>query len=420
MANDWYWDLEEEKPLTFEDLKKIVGKYFKLIKSYIEPGSGIPTFTVLPLEGIQRPEEIMEWAKYELKRIFNELVKELDEHDYYPFLRRKGAFPLFNAPKTIAPPKSDELILRLLPKKKEEKKKRLLININLILLIATIGTVMGASIFMLMSDLYIKYFNTSVGYFYLLIFGYMAAILGIIGIHEVGHLMASRRHKIKTSYPYFIPFIPPLGTMGAVIIQKSPAKNKDELFDVGLAGPFFGFLITLFVSILGYFLTYAFTNAQIYEATGYTINQLAGSQFPDPMLFHILDRFMLSPPPYNAYITASGGSMVYLLHIIAFAGWIGCFVTGLNLFPIGQLDGGHVSRAIFGDKYYRYVGWIAFFAMIFINFIMALLVFILSRFSFEHPGPLNDVSPLSKSRKLISFCFFLMLFLTVPLGSFFF
>ena len=417
---DEYYDWEEEKPLTFDDLKRIVGKYFKIVKSYIEPGRGIPTFTIQPLEGIESPEHIKEWEKYELKRIFNELVDEVDKHEYFPFLRRKGTFPLLSAPKPISEPKSEELILRLLPKKKEEIKPKRVFNTNAILFIITLGTVMGAAIFMLTSDLYVTFFDTSSGYFFMLILGYTIAILGIIGIHELGHIVACRRHKIKSSLPYFIPFFPPLGTMGAVIIQKSPPKNKDELFDVGLTGPFFGFIVTLFVSILGYVLTLAFSNAQIFSATGYSIEQLSGSQFPDPLLFNILDRFLLNPIPYNVYITAPGGSMVYLLHIIAFAGWIGCFVTGLNLFPIGQLDGGHVSRSLFGNKYYRFVSWIAFIAMLFINWLMAFLVLILSRFSFEHPGPLNDVSPLSTSRKLVSATFFIVLFLTVPMGSFWF
>jgi membrane-associated protease RseP (regulator of RpoE activity) len=312
---------------------------------------------------------------------------------------------------------SEELILRLLPKKKEEKKVRR-ININVLLLIVTIATVMGAAIYMLMSDMYVRLFNTSSGYYYALMFGYTIAILCIIGIHEMGHLVACRKHKIKSSLPYFIPFIPPLGTMGAVIMQKSPPKNKDELFDVGLSGPLFGFIVTFIVTIIGYVLTIVFTNQQIYDVTGATIAQLSSMQFPDPLLFTILQQFMLNALPYNVYITAPGGSMVFMLHIIAFAGWIGCFVTGLNLFPIGQLDGGHVARSIFGEKYYRYVSWVAFIGLFLINWLMAILVLLLSRFSFEHPGPLNDVSPLSRSRKIGSIAFFVVLLLTVPMGSF--
>ena len=110
--------------------------------------------------------------------------------------------------------------------------------------------------------------------------------------------------------------------------------------------------------------------------------------------------------------------MVYMLHVVAFAGWIGCFVTGLNLFPLGQLDGGHVARSIFGEKYYKYVSWVAFFGLFLINWLMAVLVLLLSRFSFEHPGPLNDVSPLSTTRKIGSIVFFTVLILTVPMGSF--
>lgn len=410
--DDLYWDEEEKKPLNFEEMKQIVEKYFKVMKSFIAPGTHIPTFIVQPLE---TPD-------YNLKTIFNQLAMELDTYEQFPLLRKQMSYTLLGDQKTLTPPNlqsSEELILRLLPKKKEEKKYRA-INLNVLLLIITIATVMGASIYLLMSDLYVRVFNTSQWYYYTLLFAYTAAILCIIGIHELGHLVACRNHKIKSSFPYFIPFIPPLGTMGAVIFQKSPPKNKDELFDVGLTGPLFGFLVTLVVTLIGYALTMGFNNQQIYGVTGFTIAQLSSVQFPDPLLFKILDQFMLSPLPYNVYITAPGGSMVYMLHIIAFAGWIGCFVTGLNLLPLGQLDGGHVGRSLFGEKYYRYVSWVAFIGLFFINWLMAVLVLVLSRFSFEHPGPLNDVSPLSPSRKIASIVFFIVLILTVPMGSFWF
>jgi Zn-dependent protease len=403
--DDLYW--EEEKTLTFEDFKKIVEKYFRVIKAYIAPGTHVPTFTV------QR----METAEYDLKKSFNLLAEELDQHEQFPLLRKQVNLPMFGEGKPLAPPGSEELVLRLVPKKKEEKKSRF-VNINVLLLIITIATVMGAAIYLLMSDMYVSVFNTSSGYYYLIMIGYTVAILCIIGIHELGHLTACRLHKIKSSYPYFIPFIPPLGTMGAVIFQKSPPKNKDELFDVGLSGPLFGFLVTLVVTILGYSLTIAFTNQQILTITGASIEQISAVQFPDPLLFKVLEPLMLSSIPYNVYIMAPGGSMVYMLHVVAFAGWIGCFVTGLNLFPLGQLDGGHVARSIFGEKYYKYVSWIAFLGLFLINWLMAILVLLLSRFSFEHPGPLNDVSPLSTSRKIGSIVFFVVLILTVPMGSF--
>ncbi len=416
-----YW--EEEEPLSFEDMEEIVKKYFIVVRSYIAPGTGIPTFIVKPLDADISENSRQDYEKDKLKTNFNLLYDDLEEHDLYPLLRRKQqqqGMQLFGQKKPlVSVGDPGELILHLVQKKKEKPKTRK-INLNVILLIATIGTIMGAAIFMLISDPYTLFVDSSAGYYYLLILGYTIAIFGVIGIHELGHLVACRRHKIKSSLPYFIPFIPPLGTMGAVIFQKSPPRNKDELFDVGLTGPYFGFLATIVVSIIGFLLTVAFTNQQIFTATGSTIDQLTGVQFPDPFLFSILEHFLLQSFPYNVYITAAGGSMVYMLHILAFAGWIGCFVTGLNLFPIGQLDGGHVSRSVFGDKYYRYVSWVAFFIMFLINWLMALLVLMLSRFSFEHPGPLNDVSPLSRSRKLISLTFFVVLFLTVPIGSFWF
>ena len=410
--DDLYWDEEEKKPLTFEEIKHLVEKFFKVTKAFIAPGTHIPTFSIQPLE----------MPDYDLKISFNQLAQELDGYEQFPLLRKQIGFPLLDEQKPLAGTNlkgPEELIMRIIPKKKEVKKSRV-ININALLLIITIATVMGAAIYMLVSDLYVRFYNTSSSYYYILMFGYTIAILCIIGIHEMGHLVACRKHKIKSSLPYFIPFIPPLGTMGAIIMQKSPPKNKDELFDVGLAGPLFGFAVTLVVTLLGYGLTIVFNNQQIFGVTGATIEQLSSMQFPDPLLFKLLEQLMLNPLAYNVYITAPGGSLVYMLHVIAFAGWIGCFVTGLNLLPIGQLDGGHVARSIFGDKYYRYVSWVAFIALFFINWLMAILVLVLSRFSFEHPGPLNDVSPLSPARKIGSIVFFVVLLLTVPMGSFWF
>ena len=198
---DYWW--EEEKPLTLEEMKAIVEKYFKVTRYFIAPGTRVPTFVIQPLDTASPPEVIAEGQPYTLKERFNDLYAEIEPHDYYPFLRRNEKAPAFfgGIQRQITTKGPNDYILRFLPKKKEEKKARK-ININLILFLVTIATVMGAAVFLLMSDPYIYIIDPSPGNYYALMIGYTVAILCILGIHESGHLIACRRHKIKSSLVY--------------------------------------------------------------------------------------------------------------------------------------------------------------------------------------------------------------------------
>lgn len=148
------------------------------------------------------------------------------------------------------------------------------------------------------------------------------AIMFVLGSHEMGHYFAARRWRMKTSLPYFIPFPTIIGTLGAVIRHKGPIPNRKALFDVGVAGPVTGVLASIIVVIIGL--------------------QLPFELRTEPTLY------IGTPPIFDA--------VVYLLnynkeviHPVAFAGWVGFFVTFLNMLPVGQLDGGHVMRAMVGE-----------------------------------------------------------------------
>jgi membrane-associated protease RseP (regulator of RpoE activity) len=154
------------------------------------------------------------------------------------------------------------------------------------------------------------------------------AIMLVLGSHELSHYIASRKHGVDSTLPYFIPFpLPPIGTMGAIIRQKGPVPTRRALFDVGISGPLVGMLVAIAVTVVG--LTLPLQANSGLSAMGLNPNA--------PLLFgFLLD--ILHP-----------GAQVASVDPIAFAGWVGMLVTMLNLIPVGQLDGGHVSRAILGQ-----------------------------------------------------------------------
>ena len=220
---------------------------------------------------------------------------------------------------------------------------------------------------------------------------FTAAVMAIIGAHEMAHKLASNKHGVEATYPYFIPGLPPIGTFGAVIQQKSMAPNRDALFDLGMSGPVIGFIITIFVTIVG---------LQLSQLT-FTLPENA-SPLQVPLLF---DLIAANFPPI-------GRGTILLLHPVAYAGYIGMLVTMLNLLPAGQLDGGHVARVLLGDRARTILSYIAILALLLIGaWLMAILVFFLVRY--PHPGSLDDVSPLSMSRKLVAIALIAIFVLTV-------
>jgi membrane-associated protease RseP (regulator of RpoE activity) len=368
-------------PISITELRKIVEKEFVVKKDYFAMGTNIPTFI---MERIEDPKK--------LGVAFNNIVEDVSKNDVFAIIRE------IEASDRIASKAEKYLSIKFFPVKRKGKSK---LWLNAALFAATIFTVFLAAYFTLWTDpLYFPSFtSTMTGILFMV--GYTLAILGIIGIHESGHLFAARSHNIKSSLPFFIPFVPPIGTMGAIIFQKSPPKNRNELFDLGLAGPLAGFLVAMVVGIIGFvisgvFLKMEYMNA-LYQVSLRLPAWLSGplitdwvnvsSNMPDPLIFYLFSAiFIQNPVPVSQTalnLTVFNYSTMYVnvLHTITFAAWIGFFVTGLNLMPISQLDGGHVSRAFFGKKYYKYVSYIALIALFIINPIFALLVLFLSRFS---------------------------------------
>jgi len=198
---------------------------------------------------------------------------------------------------------------------------------------------------------------------------YSLSILFIIASHEFGHYFAAKKHGVTTTLPYFIPF-PPIpfvlnfGTLGAVIRIKSLVPNRKALFDIGVAGPIAGFIATLIVLIYGFEnlpdIEYLY---QIHPEYRFLPRLPEGDlTFGDTLLFFLLKKLfsILNPdafiPPMNE---------IYHYPYLC-AGWFGLLVTAMNLIPVGQLDGGHIIFAMFGDKH-KFIARGFFFSLIFLG-----------------------------------------------------
>jgi len=171
---------------------------------------------------------------------------------------------------------------------------------------------------------------------------FSAALLAILFSHEMGHYLACRYYKVSATLPYFIP-APPLfltGTFGAFIKIRSAIPSRRALFDIGLAGPLAGFVVALPISVIG---VLTMGPAVPPAAEGGAIF------FNDPLLFRLLAKLFSVPLDPNSLPTP------YYM-----AAWIGLLVTSLNLMPVGQLDGGHGTFAIFGQRAHRIIARIAF------------------------------------------------------------
>lgn len=220
---------------------------------------------------------------------------------------------------------------------------------------------------------------------------YTLAVMCIVGLHELGHTIACRINHVEASFPIFIPGIPgiTLGTFGAIIRQKGPALNRDQLFEIGFSGPIIGFVTALVVSYFGYSMSLPVSREE-YNLIGSTIGPSQVLYLP--LIFMFLGPYLLPNSP---------NSFIYFLHPLALAGWMGTLITFLNIFPIGQLDGGHVARAILGPRLHRTLSYVATIVMILTGWwSMALLAILLIRF--EHPGALDDVSPVSRNKKILA------------------
>lgn len=233
---------------------------------------------------------------------------------------------------------------------------------------------------------------------------YAVTLLGILLCHEMGHYITARYYNMDVSLPYFIPAPPPLfiGTFGAFIRMRSPARNRRSLLNVGAAGPIAGFCVALPAAI------YAYTTAAIVPLTP----GVAGLSFGEPLLLQLIGRVVLGPIQDGYAIHISG---------VGIAAWFGIFVTVLNLLPMGQLDGGHIVHAIIGP-YARYISWLVVCTLLVLGFFFLgwFLWAILGWVTSLRPQVILDAhSPLDRRSLVIAgiaLAIFILCFIPIPIS----
>jgi membrane-associated protease RseP (regulator of RpoE activity) len=330
----------------------------------------------------------------DLADCFDELRRRFERHGYTPMIRQEeGTKVLLAMPAVFDPPPSNWLI-------------------NLFLLIATVLATLFAGALpevaanapadMGEAELYAATLRQL-----WLGLPFSLSIMLILGAHELGHYFAARYHNVPVTLPYFIPMpLSIIGTMGAFIQIKAPISNRRALLDIGAAGP------------------------------------LAGLVFAVPLLIYGLWISGVGPQPTDHSYFLEGNSLLYaalkimifgemlpnatgmdvMLSQVAWAGWVGLLVTGLNLIPVGQLDGGHISYVLFG-RAARAFFWpviISLFTLALITqmtmwLIWVALLFFLGR---RHAEPLDSVTPLDGRRRLIAIVtllIFFLVFVPIPL-----
>ena len=232
---------------------------------------------------------------------------------------------------------------------------------------------------------------------------YAIPLMLILGAHEMGHFLQAWRYRVPASFPYFIPMpLSPIGTMGAVIAMRGRVADRRALFDIAITGPIAGLVPAVVLTVVGLKLS------RVVSLEGIRGIPILG----EPLLFKLLAYWIYGP---------LGDEVDILLHPIGFAGWVGIFITALNLIPIGQLDGGHILYALLRRKAHPVAvmllgtaaasvvvlsvwnpsvwGWL----------VMITLLFVMGP---KHPPTADDHVPLGRWRVLLGW----LILLFVPLG----
>ena len=165
---------------------------------------------------------------------------------------------------------------------------------------------------------------------------FTVAVLGVLGIHELGHYVMSRYHGVDASLPYFIPVPTIFGTMGAVIKMRGNMPDRKALFDIGVAGPIAGLAATIVVTAIGLTMDPVTVPREIVDDPESVI------RLANPPLLELIAAVLGQPLAYDDPTKS--------VNPVVIGGWVGMFVTFLNLVPVGQLDGGHMLRAVIGER----------------------------------------------------------------------
>ncbi len=262
------------------------------------------------------------------------------------------------------------------------------------------------------------------------------SFLAVLGSHELGHYLAGRRNKTRVTLPFFIPLplVSPFGTLGAVISMQEQPRNRNVLAEIGIAGPLTGFLVALPLLFVGLALSTvealptALGPCEGFSMEGNSIVYLLAKLAVFGRILPAPAHFDVSPLVFylRAFITGfpfPTEGMDVIIHPVAFGAWAGLMITGLNLIPAGQLDGGHLLYVLLGDRARRMLPWILV-GLVTLGlfwsgwFLLAVLVFFVGR---AYAEPLDTVTPLSPRHRrlaILGLILFLLLFTPIPLQVF--
>lgn len=360
---------------NIDSVKSIAEKYFTISEVYLD--AGILTFGV-------HDEDI--------KEKFRNLYKELKRYDLVPTAAKEDG----------------RVVIRIFPKPRVELPIPKSRTLPLLLFIATLGTIA--------IDGYLRSSTTV----YEIITGktglierftdallFAVALIAIIGIHELGHKVSARIDYLDSSPPYFIPGIPTMiPTFGALIFQKSPIVNRDDMFDIGVSGPIAGFIVSLAVLFTS-FMTARWVPIGEYDYIVSQVVKEGGLLLPSPLIFYLV-RPVFSRP-----------DMIPLFSTVGFAAWLGMLITALNLFPAWQLDGGRVFRSFLNRRQHRIAGYVSVAVLALTGYFFFAILILLMMPRTPDIAPLDQISPLSKGRKIAIALVMTILILTfVPIRFF--
>ncbi len=349
---------------------------------------------------------------------YDKIAKAVEPYGLLPLLRKDG--------------EAIKLYLVDAPEKKKQPKSAL----NLVLFILTLVSVLVTGGLYGYEGQLPQ--NTGAALFELIKNGWPFAVtlLAILGAHEFGHYFAGRKHGVQVTLPYFIPMpLSLFGTMGAFINMRSIPKNKRALFDLAVAGPLSGFVLSVIALIIG-------LNLSEVSQLPLSATSGGGLQMEGNSLLYLLLKYFtfgkLLPEPANINSLANliywsryfftgqpfpWGATDVMLHPVAWAGWAGLFVTGINLLPAGQLDGGHIFSSLFGEKVTRMLFPFLIAGMVILGFfsnvwwMWAVLLLFFGRYYAE---PLEQVTELDTKRKIIGYIaliVFILTFIPAPITT---
>ncbi len=376
---------------SLETIKSIVASQFQVKDAFLDP-YGIPTILV---------------SAELTKEKFKNVVEQLRPQGLLGAIRRTG----------------DTLTIKVFQKPHVRPSRR---KMNLWMFLITIVTLVYAGYFVWSGALFgitasnpladqLNQIISPGASAYLEAATFAMGLLAIIGLHEFGHKAATNYHRMDASFPYFIPGPPPIGTFGALISLKSPPANRDQLFDLGLSGPVVGFLVTIIVAMVGMLFGPPITQAKLdqFAIWNATCSAQIGASACSPTVSFPAFPLLLV---FLSNLATQVNPNVFFNGQLIFAAQIGALLTFLNVIPAWQLDGGHISRAVFGPRVHRFATLIGLGILLWTKFFaFALLVLVMMSLSGRGLGgvePLDDVSPVSNSRKILYVLGIAMLVLT--------